>query len=155
MGALYGAECGGTTAALPPLTRQYRDYATARRDRLHSKRGQADREYWLAALKPPLPALSLPTDLPRPPVRTQDGHSLDVAIGDAQATEMHLLAKGEGATLFSMLLSLVAILLHRLTGDNDIVIGIPVADRPDRASEGVIGLYAETQAIRVRLSSGR
>ena len=144
--ALYAAAREGRTAPLPPVA-AFKD-ARHWLDERQSAAQTADSQWWQAALAPPLPVLDLPTDAPRPPVRRGDGARLAVALPTALSGQLRRFAAQHGRSLFSVLLALVKLLLHRVTGEGDILIGTPIANRPDPLLQSVVGFFADTTVLR-------
>ncbi|MGF6726216.1 amino acid adenylation domain-containing protein [Paraburkholderia sp. GAS41] len=146
---LYAAARGSREAALPALPIQYADYAVWQRAWL----AQADslREYWVKQLAGFGGVLDLPTDRPRPPVQSMHGASLSHAIPPKLRDAVHVLALNEGVTPFMALLAVFQALLQRYCGSDDIVVGIPVANRPHVDLEQLVGLFVNTLAIRTNL----
>ena len=149
--ALYNAFCKGQPDPLPPLRLQYRDYAAWQGEkRLQTPAGHE--AYWLDQLAHPLPVLQLPADFNRPGVKTFDGVLLKQVLDKDLTRSLGELSRAHGATLFMTLLASVNTLLHRYTGQEDIIIGSPVAGREHPELEGQIGFYVNTLAFRTRFS---
>jgi amino acid adenylation domain-containing protein len=152
LGALYGAFARGDPSPLPDLPIQYADWALWQRERF--ERGEFDGQlrYWQERLAGVPPFLDLPTDRPRPPVQSFEGavHTsvLPASVGDA----LRALGRGHGATLFMTLLAAFDVLLLRYTHQDDIVVGCPIAGRTWRETEGLVGLFVNTLALRADLS---
>jgi amino acid adenylation domain-containing protein len=126
---------------LPPLPVQYADYAVW-------ERSQPDAlDWWKSELAGELPPLDLPLDRPRPPRQRHRGAVLPVSLPASQI-------RRSGATPFMVLLAAFQALLHRLTGQDDIRVGAPVANRTRLETEGLIGLFANTVVLRTRFDSG-
>jgi amino acid adenylation domain-containing protein/natural product biosynthesis luciferase-like monooxygenase protein len=140
--------------ALPGLAVQYADYAAWQRRYVQGELRHAQLAYWQAALAGAPALLALPTDRPRPPEQCFDGGRLEVALDAALAGELRALSKRCGATLFHTVLAGWAIVLARLSGQDDLVIGTPVANRGARETEALIGCFVNTLALRIDLSSG-
>jgi amino acid adenylation domain-containing protein len=139
----------------PEPSAQYHDYAVWQRDWLTGDRLAGLLDYWKRALSEPPPALALPTTWPRttPPRRVGGQHHFRVGPRTHQAARA--LARDADATLFVVLLAGFATLLHRVTGQNDIVIGTPVAGRLLPETEDLIGCFFNTLALRARIAPGR
>ena len=136
---------------LPPLRVQYRDYAAWERQRLDSEAEQAHRAYWLERFREAPPALDLPADFPRPPVKTYNGRSLSFAVPTADLAGMRATAREGGATLFMALVAAVKVLLFRYTGQPDVTVAAPVAGRQHPDLEQQVGFYVNTLALRDRI----
>jgi amino acid adenylation domain-containing protein len=150
----YAARSNGRAPSWTPLPIQYRDVSAWQLARLASGALESSRQYWLKTLAPPLPVLDLPTDAPRPAVKSYAGaaghHRLPPDLADA----LLALGRAHNATPFMTLLSLVALLLSRLTGQHEMVIATPVATRTRPELAGQVGLYLNTLALRLRIDTG-
>ncbi|MFS2102890.1 amino acid adenylation domain-containing protein, partial [Variovorax sp. Varisp85] len=146
--AQYGAHMQGATAALPPLPIQYADYAAWQRDWLEA--GERDRQlaYWKQHLGTGQPVLQLPTDR----ARNADGRYTAVRHGfelpNDLVRKLHRRLQAQGATLFMVLLAGFQVLLNRYTGEPDIRVGVPIANRHRAETENVIGFFVNTQVLR-------
>jgi amino acid adenylation domain-containing protein len=148
---LYTAFSTGQADPLPPLAIQYADYAAWQRGWLQGDVLQAQSAFWKEQLTGAPALLELPTDRPRPPQQSYAGASIALAL-DAQLTAgLKALSQKHGATLFMTLLAGWAALLARLSGQDDVVVGTPVANRQRAEVEGLIGFFVNTLALRVRL----
>ena len=151
LGVLYQAFSQGQPDPLRPLPIQYADYAQWQRQGAHGPQMQAQLTYWREQLKDVPPLLELPTDRPRPALQDYGGARIDFAL-DAELTRaLKTLGARHGATLYMTLLAGWAALLHRLSGQRDLVIGSPVAGRTRSELEPLIGLFINTLPLRIRL----
>ncbi|SMH47742.1 non-ribosomal peptide synthetase [Azospirillum agricola] len=151
LAAVYAALTQGRDPDLPPLPIQQRDATAWQAGRLADGALEADRRYWLDRLGGPLPVLELPADRPRPPVQTFNGTTHRLRL-PAEATGRLLdLAEAHGATLFATLTALTKALLHRYSGQRDIIVGSPVAGRDHPDLDGQIGYLVNTLALRDRV----
>ncbi len=150
--ALYEAYVSGVPAPLPPLPLQYADYAAWQRHRLSGARFDEQLEYWSRQLGGELPLLGLPADFPRPPVLTGRGETLPFHLPERLCTRLRELSRREGVTLYMTLLAAFQTLLHRYTGQEDILVGTPVANRARPEAEGLIGCFVNTIVLRGDLS---
>jgi amino acid adenylation domain-containing protein len=150
--ALYGAFLAGRPSPLPPLPIQYGDFARWQRDWLTGDALEAQLAYWRGKLGGELPPLDLPTDRPRPAVQTFRGGSLDFSLPEATTGALRRLSREGGASPFMTLLAAFKALLSRLAGQGEIVVGSPVAGRRDAETEGLIGFFLNTLALRTDLS---
>ena len=148
----YRAYVLGTPSVLEPLTVQYADYARWERGAVSGETLAALAEYWRHALAGAPAALDLHGDRQRPATPSFRGRSIGFAFDASETARLHQLARDAGATLHVVMLSAYAVLLHRLTGQDDLVIGTPVAHRPRPELEPLIGLFLNLLPIRVRLS---
>lgn len=155
MAALYGAFAAGEASPLEPLPIQYADYAIWQR-RVAAVDGLAgDLAYWRDALAGAAPSLDLPTDRPRPAVQSSHGASVGVSVPERLVAALTQLAQREGATLFMVLLSAWQIVLGKWSGQDDIVVGSPIAGRNHAKVEPLIGFFINTVALRTDVSGGQ
>ena len=152
LAALYTAFRAGTSSPLPELPIQYADYAAWQRRWLAGERLDSELAFWRARLAGAPAALELPTDRPRPPVASQRGESLELALDGGTLDRLAALSRRHGSTLFMTLLSAFAALLSRHTGQEDLTVGTPIAGRTQGETEGLIGLFVNTLALRVDLA---
>jgi amino acid adenylation domain-containing protein len=138
--------------ALPPLPVQYADYAAWQREWLQGERLSQQLHYWTQQLAGAPPLLALPTDRPRPPVRTPRGRQYPLALDAALVGELKRLSQREGVTLFMTLLAAFQVLLHRWSGQHDLVVGSPIAGRSRPEFEPLIGFFVNMLALRTDLS---
>ncbi|MEO8057473.1 MAG: amino acid adenylation domain-containing protein [Burkholderiales bacterium] len=150
--ALYTEHVTGKPAELPPLPVQYLDYAEWQRRWLAA--GALDRQlgYWKERLAGAPPALALPTDRPRPRLQTFNGARTVVTYPAALTARLKALCRAEGVTLYMALLAAFQTLLHRHTGEDDIVVGSVVANRDQADVKRVIGFFANNIVLRGDLS---
>ncbi|MCD6571342.1 MAG: amino acid adenylation domain-containing protein, partial [Deltaproteobacteria bacterium] len=133
---------------LPGLRIQYRDFAYWQNKLLEDGGLEEQKAYWLDKLGGRLPVLDLPTDRPRPPVQTSNGSVHRFSIDAGLTSRLHELSKGHDATLFMILLGAFSVLLNRLTHQEDIIIGSPIAGRNHPDLESLIGFFVNTLALR-------
>ena len=131
-----------------PLAVQYKDYAVWQRQWLESERFDAPREFWHNRFADSIPVLDLPTDKPRPAVQTFNGAVFNTVIPEDETRRLNQLARCHNATLFMALLAVTKVLLYRYTGQEDIVVGTPVAGRSHQDLEDQIGFYVNMLALR-------
>ena len=149
---LYGAFREGKPSPLPELGIQYADYAVWQRGWLTGERRNRQLHYWQSHLAGAPDCLNLPTDRSRPPRQSHQGGTVAFAVDALLTAELHDLGRRSGATLFMTLLAAWAILLSRYSGEEDLVIGSPVANRTQSAVEPLIGFFVNTLALRADLS---
>ncbi|WP_045761592.1 non-ribosomal peptide synthetase, partial [Xanthomonas albilineans] len=152
LSVLYRAFARGEADPLSPLSIQYADYAHWQRQWLTGEVLQRQAAYWREALSGAPVLLELPTDRPRPAQQDHAGAMLEVVIGPQQAQALKALSQRHGLTLYMTLLASWALLLSRLSGQGDVVIGSPAANRGRSETEGLIGFFVNTLALRVELS---
>jgi natural product biosynthesis luciferase-like monooxygenase protein/amino acid adenylation domain-containing protein/FkbM family methyltransferase len=150
--ALYTAYVTGREPALAPLPVQYPDYAVWQRARMQGERLEAQLGYWTDKLAGAPPTLELPADRPRPARLSFAGRTHRFPLPADAADALRALAREEGATLFMVLLAAFKTLLARYTGQGDLVVGTPVANRGRAETEGLVGFFANTLALRTELS---
>ncbi|PHM46098.1 Amino acid adenylation [Xenorhabdus mauleonii] len=153
LGQLYRAALEGKKGLLPPLPIQYVDYAVWQQEWLQSDMMAAQRNFWQEQLQGAPELLALPTDRPRPPEQSYTGDSIPIHLDAELLARLKALGQRQGTTLFMTLLAGWSIVLSRLSGQNDIVIGTPVTNRPQSELEGIIGFFANTLPLRVELEN--
>ncbi|HXO20594.1 MAG TPA: amino acid adenylation domain-containing protein [Thermoanaerobaculia bacterium] len=149
--ALYGALLEGRPSPLPELPVQYADFARWQRAWLSGEVLQEQIDYWKGALAGAPQVLELPTDRPRPPVQSFRGAHRPFSLSPAESEAVRTLSRRQGATLFMTLFGGFAALLHRYTGDEDMLVGSPIANRNRSEIEGLIGFFVNTLVMRGRL----
>ncbi|WP_245495122.1 amino acid adenylation domain-containing protein [Rhizobium ruizarguesonis] len=152
LSSLYRAFEAGEGDPLPPLAIQYPDYAAWQRQWLSGERLQRQAQYWHDTLSGAPARLALPTDRPRPAQQSFAGAGVPVIIDQALARGLKRLSRQRGTTLFMAVLAAWAAVLSRLSGQDDIVIGVPTANRRHREIEDLIGFFVNTLAVRIDLS---
>ncbi|MCD0265020.1 amino acid adenylation domain-containing protein, partial [Xanthomonas melonis] len=152
LNVLYRAFSRGEADPLAPLPIQYADYASWQRQWLAGDVLQQQAAYWREALSGAPVLLELPTDHPRPAQQEHAGAMLEVVIDQQQTQALKALSQRHGLTLYMTLLASWAMLLSRLSGQDDVVIGSPVANRGRSETEGLIGFFVNTVALRVDVS---
>ena len=152
LAALYAAFARGEPSPLPPLPIQYADFAVWQRRHLSGEVLEREIAWWREELADAPLLLDLPTDRPRPTVRSHPGGAAQRMLGGDILAGLHAAARGEGATLFMVLLAAWQLLLARCSGQDDVVVGTPAAGRSRAETEGLIGFFVNTLALRTRLS---
>jgi amino acid adenylation domain-containing protein len=150
--ALYAAFSQGRPDSLPALPIQYADYAVWQRRWITGEVLQRQLDFWRDHLWGAPALLELPTDRPRPAVQDYAGASFGFELDAELTVNLKALSQRHGTTLFMTLLAAWAALLARLSGQHDVVIGTPVANRHRAEIEPLIGCFVNTQALRVDLS---
>jgi hypothetical protein len=140
--ALYAGE------ELPALPVQYKDYAAWQGGEKQSEILKRQEEYWLGQFSDGAPVLNLPLDYARPTVQSFAGRSVSFEILALETASLNKLARDQGATLYMVLLAIFNILLARLSGRQDIVIGTPTAGRRHVDLQGIIGMFINTLSMR-------
>ncbi|MFL6203249.1 MAG: amino acid adenylation domain-containing protein, partial [Thermoanaerobaculia bacterium] len=147
--ALYSAFLQGRTSPLPDLPMQYGDFAVWQREWLRGEVLEGQLGYWRQALAGLPGALELPADRPRPAIASHRGRRREAALHD---DDLEALAARLGATPFMVLLAAFETLLARLSGQEDVVVGSPIANRNRLETEGLIGFFVNTLALRLDLA---
>nr|WP_277951940.1 non-ribosomal peptide synthase/polyketide synthase [Pseudomonas sp. TH06] len=150
--ALYQAFSQGEADPLPPLALQYTDYAVWQRRWLSGEVLQRQSDYWQQNLAGAPALLSLPTDRPRPAQQDYSGASVEVLLDEQTSADLKALCQRRAVTPYMVIMSAWAILLARLSGQDDVVIGSPVANRTRAEIEGLIGMFVNTLALRIDTS---
>ncbi|MES2295469.1 MAG: amino acid adenylation domain-containing protein [Pseudomonadota bacterium] len=151
--ALYAAFAQGLSSPLPELPIQYADFAQWQRERLSGDALQGQLDYWTRQLAGAPSLLALPTDRPRPAIQSYRGAVLHFPIPGALVRGLHLIGKQCNATLFMALAAALNILLSRYSGQSDICIGTPVANRTRPELEPLIGFFVNTLVLRCELDA--
>lgn len=150
LATLYTSAVRGEKVVLPPLPAQYADYAVWQRQWLQGETLAQHLAYWRTQLAA-APALELPTDYPRPAQLTHDGARVSTLIPPELSAGLNKLSRRAHVTLFMTMLAGFKILLARLSGQWDVVVGTPIAGRNRREIEGLIGFFLNTLVLRTNL----
>ncbi|GAB3390087.1 non-ribosomal peptide synthetase [Lysobacter fragariae] len=145
---LYNASVDATPVALAEPAVQFGDAVLWQTSPAHARKVEAQQAFWQEALAGTTGLLDLPTDRPRSPVPLGRGERFVVQLPQALVDDISELARREGATLFMALLAAFQTLLGRLSGQDDVVVGTPVANRRRTEFESVVGLFVNTLAMR-------
>ncbi len=149
---IYAAEATMQRHGLPELPVQYADFVMWERERLNGPVLARQLEYWKNQLRGRLPVLELPTDHPHPVASSSPAATKTVPLPPELARQVKALSQREGATLFMTLLAAFQVLLHRYTGEDDIVTGSVVAGRSQVALEKLVGFFVNTLVLRGNLA---
>jgi hypothetical protein len=152
LGELYNARRAGRQAELPELPLQYRDFVLWQRDRLRGRQLEQELEYWRGQLAGAPTIAQLPTARRRPATQTYEGASLAVRMPSEVADDVLRLCRETGTTPYMLLLSVFGLLLYRRTGQDDILIGGPFANRARTEFDNLVGFFANTLVLRIRLA---
>ena len=153
LSTLYNDYIQGKEPSLPSLSVQYADYALWQRDWMQGKILETQLDYWKLQLEGIPDLLELPADKPRPKELSYKGASFELILTKEIVDQLHSFAREQNASLFMTLLAIFQILLHRYTGQNDIVVGSPIANRHYRETENIIGLFVNTLALRTHFKN--
>ncbi|NJJ57029.1 non-ribosomal peptide synthase/polyketide synthase [Pseudomonas grimontii] len=148
----YAAFSQGLEPQLPALPVQYADYAVWQRGWMEAGEQARQLTYWVERLAGEQSVLELPLDHPRPAVQSHRGARLDLVLDAALASELQALAQRQGATLFMVLLASFQALLYRYSGQSDIRVGVPIANRNRVETERLIGFFVNTQVLKADIA---
>jgi amino acid adenylation domain-containing protein len=148
---LYEAFLSEKQLQLPEIPIQYVDFAVWQRQWLQGKVLDSQLNYWKRKLQGELPILELPTDLPRPNIQTYQGSRYILKLSKSLTTSLKAISRKENVTLFITLMAAFNILLYRYTGQKDILVGTPVANRNRKETERLIGCFTNVVVIRTYL----
>nr|WP_080743752.1 non-ribosomal peptide synthetase [Bacillus clarus] len=132
----------------PPLRIQYKDYAVWQQSEMQSERMRKQEAYWLNMFEGEIPELELPIDYERPSVRSYEGDIVEFTIDKQISDGLKEIEKQTGATLYMVLLAAYTTLLAKYSGQEDIIVGTPIAGRTHADLEPIIGMFVNTLAIR-------
>ena len=151
LAAFYEGSLAGSAVSLPELPIQYADYAVWQREHLQGENLEKQLSFWKGQLEGAPTALDLPTDRLRPPMQTYGGASVGIVLSRELTEKLTILSRREGTTLYMTLLAAYKTLLARYSGQDDIVVGAPVANRNRAELESLIGFFANTVVLRTKL----
>lgn len=149
---LYPAYCSNQESPLSPLSLQYADFAHWQRTTFTQTQLQQQLEYWKQELKGEIQPLELPTDYPRQAIATYNGSEVSFTVDLQNYQAFKQLCESQNATLFMGLLGVFKTLLMRYSGQHDLLVGTPIANRNHRQTEDLIGFFVNTLVIRTDLS---
>ena len=150
---LYQGFSLGLPAQLPPLPLQYADYALWQRHWMAAGERERQLQYWQQQLQGAPSVLELPSDRPRPNSPSHRGQQLGCELPAALADGLRQLARAEGCSLFMLLLASFQLLLQRYSGQSDICVGVPTANRQRSETQPLLGFFVNTLVLRTRLNS--
>ncbi|MCP4148233.1 MAG: non-ribosomal peptide synthetase, partial [bacterium] len=133
---------------LAPLKLQYKDYAEWQAGSDQKKLMKQQEKYWLNRFSDELPALNLPYDYPRPLIQSFEGRQIPFGISKEEIDNLKETTEGNETTLYMTILAIFTILLSKLSGRQDIVVGMPIAGRRHAELENIIGMFVNTLAMR-------
>jgi amino acid adenylation domain-containing protein len=152
LGRLYGEETGGPAADLGPAGAPYAEWVADGERALAAERGESLRRFWQERLGGPAPVLALPADRPRPPAPSGAGDSRSARLAPAATARLLATGRRHGATLFVTLLAGFQLLLHRLSGDDEVWLGVPTVGRSAAKWAGTVGYFVNPVVMRSRLA---
>ncbi|MEO1395698.1 MAG: amino acid adenylation domain-containing protein [Cyanobacteria bacterium J06634_5] len=151
LATFYKAALLGQASSLPALSIQYADFAIWQQNWLQGKELDTQLNYWKQQLDANQAVLQLPTDYPRARVQTYRGAVEQFSLSKELSEQLRVLGQQQSATLFMTLLAAFKVLLYRYTGQTDLVVGTPIANRHRAEVEGLIGLFVNTLVLRTSL----
>src|SRR5256884_1704243 len=151
--ALYEAYSQHQPSPLPELAIQYADYALWQREWLSGEVLELQLSYWREQLRGAPAVLELPTDRPRPAVQSFRGSTHQIQLSAELTEDLRKLSRQEGVTLFMTLLSAFSLLLSRMSGQEDVVVGTPIANRTRMETESLIGFFVNTLVLRTKIEA--
>ncbi|HXD33564.1 MAG TPA: amino acid adenylation domain-containing protein [Pyrinomonadaceae bacterium] len=151
LSTVYQIIVDGEQPSLPELPIQYSDFAEWQRDWLQGEVLERQINFWKKSLANAPTLLDLPADHPRPPLQSFSGAHLTFTLPPDLSEKINELSMRSGVTLFMLLLAAFKTLLSRYTGEEDIVVGTPIAGRNQIETEGLIGFFVNTLALRTDL----
>ncbi|MEQ8500793.1 MAG: amino acid adenylation domain-containing protein, partial [Sneathiellaceae bacterium] len=154
LSALYRAAHDGVPAELPPLPWSYDDHVAWSRDWIRSAAGARARDYWLHALGGELPVLAVPTDMPRPPRQTFAGATLVEELDGDLTAAVRAAAGRLQVTPYVLLLGVFGLLLHRYSGQREVLVGSPVLGRSRPETNDLVGFFVNPVVLRLRFAEG-
>jgi amino acid adenylation domain-containing protein len=149
---IYQAQKTGQQDTLIPPNRQYTDYVRAEREMLASPTCERLWAYWQKQLSGELPVLNLPTDRPRPPVQTSQGASQLCKLNADLTAKLKALSQANSTTLYTTLLAAFVVLLYRLSGQEDILVGSPTTGRSRADLAALVGYFVNPVVVRSHIS---
>jgi hybrid polyketide synthase/nonribosomal peptide synthetase FtdB len=152
--AVYEGLRQGRDAELPPVTTRYLDFLNWQNRFLAGGDAQRMLDYWRSRLPDEMPILNLPTDRPRPVVQTHNGASEFFTLDTELSARVHALAREHNVTVFMVLLSAYYVLLHRYSGQDDLIVGSPVTGRTQEEFASVYGYFVNPLPLHVNLAGG-
>jgi amino acid adenylation domain-containing protein len=154
IGEVYSSCQRGLLPALPAIEADYNQYVQWQQSFIRSSEGERQADYWHNELGGLSPILRLPTDRVRPPMQSYEAGSVPMVFSEGLAGKLEILARQQGATLYVVLLAAFQILLHKYTGQNEVVVGTPAAGRGNRQWRSVVGYFINALVIRSRITAG-
>ncbi|MCP5292673.1 MAG: amino acid adenylation domain-containing protein [Burkholderiales bacterium] len=148
LGVFYRAYFSDQKPLLPELPIQYADYANWQREKLQGTVYDKQMDFWMGQLTGAAPVLELPVDLPRPAVLKHRGKKYHFELAQEVTASLKQFCQSNNATLFTTLAAVFAVLLNRYTGQKDICIGYPVANRSRAELQNLIGFFVNTLVLR-------
>ena len=152
LSSYYHSYNNNTPSSILPLDFQYKEYAHWINNILSNEMVKGAKEYWSSQLKGNLPALDIPSDLSRPAVFIPKGMRIHKIIGNKSFTNLKIIARENNTTIFVVLLAIIKYIIHRYSGQSDLIIGTPITLRNFTNLENQVGYYLNSIAIRSQIS---
>ncbi|MGG3806588.1 amino acid adenylation domain-containing protein [Metabacillus fastidiosus] len=133
---------------LNPLNIQYKDYSEWQKEFYKVGSIKKQEEYWLKVFEDEVPVLNMPTDFPRPQIQSNEGDRLGFEIDHELSNKLKVLARENGVTMYMLLLGAYTTLLSKYSGQEDVIVGTPIAGRHHEDLKNVIGMFVNTLAMR-------
>jgi amino acid adenylation domain-containing protein len=153
LSALYDGFLNGNQTPLPPLAMEFSDYVLWEEEELTREKLEDKERYWKNTLHGELPVLSLPLDRPRPKRPTYRGAKQNVLLDAELSNRLRALSRDTNSTLFMTVLTAFKVLLHRYTGQNDLIVGAPLSNRTDGDRERLVGFFLNMLPLRSDFSA--
>lgn len=150
---VYEGILNNKTAVLPPLKIQYKDFAHWEKQQLSGSQLIEHRSFWLNYLEGKLPVLEIQNAGPRPETYSYKGKQLDFEIDEELTSQLTKMAEQNKATIFMALLALTKVLLYRFSGQNDLIVGVPTANREHQDLENQAGFYVNSLPVRTNFDA--
>ena len=150
IGKHYQAMCKGQTVHFDP-TMQWQEFIQQHTDYMQSDQAQASQAYWLNFFNDTMPLFDLPTDRPRPKLKTYSGGSQSLCLGKVRRNHIRQLSQTFGCTPFMTLIATYMLQLHQLSGQDDLIVGFPVSGRPLKGSEALLGYCSHLVVVRSQI----
>ncbi|NOU17171.1 MAG: amino acid adenylation domain-containing protein [Bacteroidales bacterium] len=138
---------------LPPLPLQYKDYSELQKNIIQQARIKNQEAYWLDKFNDEIPVLTLPVDYSREAIQSLEGTSMNLIISGDEAKHIKSFAENQDVTIYMVLLSAFSLFISKISNQNDIVIGTPVAGRQNHNFEDIVGIFINTLALRFKIDS--
>ncbi|GEM_PF-4741361 len=138
---------------LTPLLLQYKDYSELQKNGVQQKRIKSQEEYWLSKFKDEIPFLTLPTDYTRAAIHSFEGTSLSFKIPENEAKSIKSFAEDNEVSSYMLLMSAFSLFISKISRQDDIIIGTPIAGRQHHSFENIVGVFINTLALRFKIDS--
>lgn len=133
---------------LPPMELQYKDYAEWQLSADHQSGLENQKQFWLDQFSDEIVLLDLPNDFPRQAIKDNAGGNINFSVGKEDTSKLKVLCEEKNVTLFMLTLAIFNVFLSKLSGQNDIIVGTPVAGRDHEGLDKILGMFVDTLALR-------